>query len=93
MNFINKLDDTYDLLSQLDKILIKDTDNSLIKKQLLMVSDDLAKYKNIDEKNNKLETNEIKSKITEVLDRINVIETNVKNKLKITERYNSYLNS
>ena len=93
MNFVNKLDDTYNLLSQLDKILMKETNNALIKKQLLSMSDDLAKYKNIDKNNIKLKTNEIKLKITDVLDRINAIEINVKNKLKITERYNSYLNS
>ena len=93
MNFVNKLDDTYNLLSQLDKILMKETNNALIKKQLLSMSDDLAKYKNIDKNNIKLKTNEIKLKITDVLDRINAIEINVKNKLKITERYNSYLKS
>ena len=93
MSYVDKLDDTYNLLSQLDKILMKETNNALIKKHLLSVADDLAKYKDMYENNIKLETNEIKLKITHVLDIINAIEINVKNKLKITERYNSYLNS
>ena len=71
----------------------KDIENSLIKKQLLTVSDNLASYKDVNKKLIQLDNNEIKYKILEVLDRINKIETNDKNKLKITEKYSSYLNS
>ena len=93
MSFIKNLDNTFELLSKLDKIIMKDSDNDLVKKQLLSVTEDLAKYKNIDEKNIKFDKIEIKSKIIDVLNRINDIETNVKNKLILTEKYNSYLNS
>ena len=94
MSFLNKLNDTYELLNKLDDVIInKNTDNNLLKKQLLSVSEDLAKYKDIDAKNIKFENDEIKSKITDVLNRINDIEINVKNKLILTEKYNSYLNS
>ena len=64
-----------------------------MKTKLLSVSDDLASYKDLDEKNTNLKNNEIKSKITEVLNKINEIEIIVKNKLIITKKYNSYLNS
>ena len=93
MSFIKNLDNTFELLSKLDKIIMKDSDNDLVKKQLLSVTEDLAKYKNIDEKNIKFDKIEIKSKIIDVLNRINDIETNVKNKLILTEKYNSYLNT
>lgn len=93
MNFINKLNNTCELLNKLDNIIIRDTGSDLVKSQLLSVSEDLAKYKDLDEKNIKFENDEIKSKITDVLNRINEIEMNVKNKLIITEKYNSYLNS
>ena len=93
MTFINKLNDTYDLLNKLDDLIIKNSNNSLIKKHLITASDDLAKYKDIDEENIKLNNDEIKSKIANVLNRINEIEINVKNKLLIANKYNSYLNS
>ena len=93
MSFINKLNDTYELISRFDEITTKETKNSLLKKQLLSISEDLAKYKNIDEKNIKLENDNIKLKISNILNRINEIEANVKNKLIITEKYNLYLNS
>ena len=93
MNFKNKLNDTYKLINKLDNFISKDTSNGLIKKQLLSISEDLASYKNVNEKFIKLDNHEIKDKILDVLNRINEIEINVKNKLKITERYNSYLNS
>lgn len=93
MSFINKLNDTYELISRFDEITTKEIKNSLLKKQLLSISEDLAKYKNIDEKNIKLENDKIKLKITNILNRINEIEVNVKNKLIITEKYNLYLNS
>jgi hypothetical protein len=93
MSFLNNLNDTYELLNKLDDVMMKDADNNLVKKQLLSVTEDLGRYKDIDEKNIKFDKDEIKSKIIDVLNRINEIETNVKNKLILTEKYNSYLNS
>ena len=93
MSFINKLNDTYKLINKLDDFISRDTSNGSIKKQLLSISEDLASYKDINEKFIKLDNHEIKDKILHVLNQINEIEINVKNKLKITERYNSYLNS
>ena len=93
MSFINKLNDTYELISKLDLVVNRDTDSSLIKKQLISVSEDLASYKEVNKKFLQLDNNEIKNKISDVLNRINKIEINVKNKIKIAEKYNSYLNS
>ena len=93
MNFTNKLDDTLTSLDKLDKLLINYNDNGRLKKHLLSVSEDLAKYKNIDEKNTIRDNNEIKLKIQDVLRRINEIEISVRNKLVLTKKYNSYLNS
>ena len=93
MNFINKLNDTYGLLNNLDDLLISGTRKDLIKKQLLSISEDLARYKDLDERNIIFENEEIKSKMTDILNRINEIEIGVKNKLIITEKYNTYLNS
>ena len=92
MNFVNKLNYTYELISKLED-MNRNTDNGLIKEQLLSVSDDLASYKNINNKFTQLNNSEIKNKMFDVLNRINKIEINVKNKLKITEKYISYLNS
>mgnify|MGYP001176189910 FL=1 len=93
MSFLKNLNDTYELLNKLDKVIMKNNDNNLVKKQLLSVTEDLARYKDIDAKNIKFDKDEIKSKIIDVLNRINEIETNVKNKLILSEKYNSYLNS
>ena len=93
MSFLNNLNDTYELLNKLDNVIMKDADNGLVKKQLLLVTEDLARYKDIDIKNTQFKKDVVKSKITDVLNRINDIEQNVKNKLILTEKYNSYLNS
>ena len=93
MSFINKLNDTFELLNKLDKLITNSNDIGLFKKHLLSVSDDLAKYKDMQEKLIISDNDEIKSKIQDVLRRINEIEISVKNKLILTQKYNSYLNS
>ena len=93
MSFINKLDETHEVFNKLNDLILSKSDKVNLKKHLLSISEDLAKYKDLDEKNTRFENDEIKSKITDVLSRINEIETNVKNKLVITSKYNSYLKS
>ena len=93
MSFINKLHETHEVFNKLNDIILSKSDKDNLKTHLLSISEDLAKYKDIDEKNTRLKNDEIKSKISDVLSRINEIETNVKNKLVITEKYNSYLKS
>ena len=93
MSFINNLNNTFDLLNKLDNVIMKDDDNNLVKKQLLSLTEDLARYKDIDTKNINFDKDEIKSKIIDVLNRINEIDIHVKNKLLLTEKYKSYLNS
>ena len=93
MSFTNKLNDTLELLTKLDEVTTRNTGIGIVKKQLLSLSEDLAKYKDINDKDIKPENNEIRSNIFNALNRINEIERNVKNKLIISEKYNSYLNS
>ena len=93
MSVFKKLNDTYELFNKLDDIINKNSNNGLLKKQLLCLSEDLSKYKDVDVKNIKIEKENLKSKITDVLKKINDIEIDVKNKLTLTEKYNSYLNS
>ena len=93
MSIFKKLNDTYELFNKLDDIINKNSDNGLLKKQLLCLSEDLSKYKDVDVKNIKIEKENVKLKITDVLKKINDIEIDVKNKLTLTEKYNSYLNS
>ena len=93
MNFTNKLNDTLTSLDKLDNLITNDNDKGQLKDHLLSLSDDLAKYKDVHEKNTTFGSDDIKSNIQDVLKRINEIEINVRNKLIITEKYNSYLNS
>ena len=93
MNYISNLNDTFALLDKLEKLTNNYNNKSQLKKHLLSISDDLAKYKVMHEKNIIFDNDEIKSKIQDVLRRINKIEISVRNKLVLTEKYNSYLNS
>ena len=93
MNFTNKLNDTLTSLDKLDNLITNDNDKGQLKEHLLSLSDDLAKYKDIHEKNTIFDGDDIKSNIQDILKRINEIEISVRNKLIITEKYNSYLNS
>ena len=93
MNFTNKLNDTLTSLDKLDNLITNDNNKDQLKKHLLSLSDDLAKYKDIHEKNTTFDGDDIKSNIQDVLKKINEIEISVRNKLIITEKYNSYLNS
>ena len=93
MNIINKLNNTCELLNKLDDLITRNTGKDFMKNQLLSLSEELATYKDLEVKDINFKRDEIISKITDVLNRINEIEIIVKNKLIITEKYNSYLNS
>ena len=93
MSFLINLNETYKLLNRLDDVMMKNVDKNSIKQLLLSVTEDLARYKDIDAENMKFDKDEIKTKIIDILNRINNIEIKVKNKLILTEKYNSYLNS
>ena len=93
MNFTNKLNDTLASLDKLDNLITNDNDKGQLKEHLLSLSDDLVKYKDFHEKNTIFDSVDIRSNIQDVLNRINEIEISVRNKLNITEKYNSYLNS
>ena len=93
MNIINKLNNTCELLNKLDDLITRNTGKDFMKNQLLSLSEELATYKDLEVKDINFKKDEIISKITDVLNRINEIEIIVKNKLIITEKYNSYLNS
>ena len=93
MSFIKKLNNTYELLNNLDDLVIRDMGRDLVKKQLLFVSEDLLRYKDLDQKNTIFENDEVKLKINQILNRINEIEININNKLHLTEKYSSYINS
>jgi len=93
MNFLKKLNNTHELLNKLDDLIIKNTGKDVLKNQLIHISEDLAKYKDLDKEMTNFENDVSKLKITNVLNKINEIEINVKNKLIITQKYSSYLNS
>ena len=93
MNFTNKLNDTLTSLDKLENLITNDNDKGQLKEHLLSLSVDLAKYKDVHEKNTTFDSDDIKSNIQDVLKRINEIEISVRNKLIITEKYNTYLNS
>ena len=93
MNIINKLNNTCELLNKLDDLITRNTGKDFMKNQLLSLSEELATYKDLEVKDINFKRDEIISKITDVLNRINEIEIIVKNKLIITKKYNSYLNS
>ena len=93
MNFDNKLNNTLTLLDKLYNLITNDNDKGKLKEHLLYLSDDLAKYKDVHEKNTIFDSDDIKLNIQDVLKRINEIEISVRNKLILTEKYNSYLNS
>ena len=93
MKFLNKLNNTHELLNKLDDVIIKNTGKDVLKNQLIQISEDLAKYKDLDKEMTNFENDVTKLKITDVLNKINEIEINVKNKLTITQKYSSYLNS
>ena len=93
MGFTNKLDDTYQLLNKLDDLMNREANNEFLKKQIISLSENLETYKNIDYENVIFKNDKINLKMQNVLNRINKIEMNVKNKLLITQKYNSYINS
>ena len=93
MSLINKLDETNVVFNKLDELILSKSNKYDLKQHLLSISKDLAKYKEIDKKNVEFGNDQVKHKITAVLNIINKVETNVRNKLVITEKYNSYLKS
>ena len=93
MSLINKLYETNEVFKKLDELILSKSNKYDLKEHLLSISKDLAKYKEIDKKNIEFGNDQVKYKITAVLNIINKVETNVRNKLVITEKYNSYLKS
>ena len=93
MSFVNKLNDTYELLSKFDDIIMKDNDNDIIRKKLLSVSEDLAEYKDLDKTKINFQSDEIQLKINDILNRVDEIETNIRNKLIIAQKYSVHINS
>ena len=93
MFFLDKLDETYNLMNDLGETVIKANSNAHLKKQLLIMSENLSRYKDINQPKLYSNNDKINSKITDILNKINEIEINVRNKIIITEKYNAYLNS
>ena len=55
MSFLKNLNETYELLDNLDVVMMKNVDKNFIKQLLLSVTEDLARYKDIDAENIKFD--------------------------------------